>query len=340
MALAETRPPNPRGEALVAELKWVHDMIRRDLTTVRQMAADVQAGLPAEEVGSAIRTLAANGPLWQLRVNCLRYCHFVHSHHHAESILLFPELRRADPALNPVVDKLEADHAHVSDLLDDVERGGARPQRRGEPGRAAAAGSGSGNVERRPPGSSPVRGGTDLPRTAHLDRLATLVRHPPSTSGDPGTPQAPAREAMNTDEYACARAWAALSAAHARVADRLSSELTRSFGLSINDFEVLLRLDRTPPPGLRLGELNSAVRLTQPSLSRAVTRLESRGWLRRAGAPEDGRGVLVSISPEGRDVLSRAAVIHAQAIRELLLDRLTPGEQDLLARALTRIAED
>jgi hypothetical protein len=120
MALAETRPPNPRGEALVAELKWVHDMIRRDLTTVRQMAADVQAGLPAEEVGSAIRTLAANGPLWQLRVSCLRYCHFVHSHHHAESILLFPELRRADPALNPVVDKLEADHAHVSDLLDDV----------------------------------------------------------------------------------------------------------------------------------------------------------------------------------------------------------------------------
>jgi len=144
----------------------------------------------------------------------------------------------------------------------------------------------------------------------------------------------------HADEYACARAWAALTAAHTRVTDRLSSELTRSFGLSINDFEVLLRLDRTPPPGLRLGELNSAVRLTQPSLSRAVTRLESRGWLRRADAPEDGRGVLVSISPDGRDVLGRAAVVHAQAIRELLLDRLTPGEQDLLARALTRVAED
>jgi DNA-binding MarR family transcriptional regulator len=145
---------------------------------------------------------------------------------------------------------------------------------------------------------------------------------------------------MNTGEYVCARAWAALTAAHARVTDRLSSALTRSCGLSINDFEVLLRLSRTLPPGLRLGELNSAVRLSQPSLSRAVGRLESRGWLRRAGAPEDGRGVLISISPDGRDVLSRAAVVHAQAIRELLLDRLTPGEQDLLARALTRVAED
>jgi iron-sulfur cluster repair protein YtfE (RIC family) len=45
----------------------------------------------------------------------------VHSHHHAESILLFPALRRTNPALNPVVDKLEADHASVSDLLGEVE---------------------------------------------------------------------------------------------------------------------------------------------------------------------------------------------------------------------------
>jgi DNA-binding MarR family transcriptional regulator len=143
-----------------------------------------------------------------------------------------------------------------------------------------------------------------------------------------------------TGEYGCARAWAALTAAHTRVTERLTSELTRSCGLSINDFELLLRLDRAPPPGLRLAELNSAVRLTQPSLSRAVARLERRGWLHRAGAPDDRRGVLVSITPAGRDVLNRAAQLHARAIRELLLDRLTPGEQDLLARALARVAED
>ena len=35
--------------------------------------------------------------------------------------MLFPALREANPALNPVVDKLEADHAHVSDLLGEVE---------------------------------------------------------------------------------------------------------------------------------------------------------------------------------------------------------------------------
>jgi DNA-binding MarR family transcriptional regulator len=82
------------------------------------------------------------------------------------------------------------------------------------------------------------------------------------------------------------------------------------------------------------------VRLTQPSLSRAVARLEGHGWLRRAGAPDDRRGVLASITPAGREVLSRAAAVHADAIRDLLLDRLTPGEEDLLARALTRVAAD
>lgn len=106
---------------MVEELKWVHGMIRRDLRTVREMAADTAAGLPAERITARLRTLAAGGPLWQLKINCLQYCRFVHSHHHAESILLFPELRRTNPALAPIVDKLEADHLAVSGLLNDVE---------------------------------------------------------------------------------------------------------------------------------------------------------------------------------------------------------------------------
>jgi DNA-binding MarR family transcriptional regulator len=139
-------------------------------------------------------------------------------------------------------------------------------------------------------------------------------------------------------EYACARAWAALTVAHARVAGQLSTALARACGISINDFEILLRLDHVPPPGLRLGELTPAVRLTQPSLSRAVARLGRRGWLSRSGALDDRRGVLVAITPAGQEVLRRAAGVHAQTIREFLLDPLTPREQDLLARALTRIA--
>ncbi len=124
MAMTEAQPQGPqnsRGEALVAELKWVHGMIRRDLRTVRQLAEGVANGQPAGQIGAGIRALAAAGPLWQLKINCLRHCRFVHSHHHAESAMLFPALRQANPALNPVVDRLEDEHRAVSGRLDEVE---------------------------------------------------------------------------------------------------------------------------------------------------------------------------------------------------------------------------
>ena len=141
------------------------------------------------------------------------------------------------------------------------------------------------------------------------------------------------------DEHACAQAWAALTAAHALVTEQLSAALTTACGLSINEFQILLRVDRAADPGVRLGELCSAVPLTQPSLSRAVARLERHGWLHRAGAPGDGRGVMVTITAPGREVLGRGSTVHAQTISQVLLDRLTADEQDLLARALTRVAE-
>jgi hypothetical protein len=114
-------PETARGRAMFEELLWVHSFIRRDLIVVEQLAADVADGLPGEAVEDALGELKTAGPLWQLKVNCLRYCRFVHSHHGAEDVLLFPALREVDPSIGPVVDRLESDHAQVSDLLDVVE---------------------------------------------------------------------------------------------------------------------------------------------------------------------------------------------------------------------------
>jgi hypothetical protein len=122
---AETNgPETDRGRAMFEELLWVHSAIRRDLRLVEHLAADVGEGLPGEAVQDALAELKTTGPLWQLKVNCLRYCRFVHAHHGAEDVLLFPALRAVDPSIGPVVDRLEADHARVSDLLDVVEAAG------------------------------------------------------------------------------------------------------------------------------------------------------------------------------------------------------------------------
>ena len=114
-------PETDRGRAIFEELLWVHSIIRRDLEIVEQLAADVGEGIPGEAVQDALGELKTSGPLWRLKVNCLRYCSHVHAHHGAEDVLLFPTLRAADPSIGSVVDRLEADHVRVSDLLDVVE---------------------------------------------------------------------------------------------------------------------------------------------------------------------------------------------------------------------------
>ena len=89
-----------------------------------------------------LAALKTNGPLWRLKVNCLHYCRFVHAHHGAEDRMLFPALRAADPGLGEVIDKLEADHRQVSDLLDEVEAGaGALSQAEETETRARLAGA-------------------------------------------------------------------------------------------------------------------------------------------------------------------------------------------------------
>src|SRR3954447_18493696 len=120
--MTETESP---GEHLVQELLWIHGILRADLEVVRRLAGEVLDGKAAGEVHEELSRLQTRSPLWQLKANCLYYCRFVHAHHGGEDAHIFPALRRGNPAFNPVVDKLEADHRKVSDILDEVE-GAAR----------------------------------------------------------------------------------------------------------------------------------------------------------------------------------------------------------------------
>lgn len=117
----EDRPETARGRMLYQALLAVHRMIRRDLSTVERLAAAVLDGLPADGVHEELETLRSNGLLWQFQVSCLRYCGFVHLHHHAEDTEFFDELEQTNPAIRPVVERLRADHRAVSDYLDAVE---------------------------------------------------------------------------------------------------------------------------------------------------------------------------------------------------------------------------
>jgi hypothetical protein len=112
---------DPADNPFFEELLWVHGMIRRDLESVTRLADEAADGRPASEVREELAELKVNGPLWRLKVNCLNYCRFVHHHHRLEDRAVFPTLRRIDPGLDPVIDKLETEHRRVATLLEEIE---------------------------------------------------------------------------------------------------------------------------------------------------------------------------------------------------------------------------
>jgi iron-sulfur cluster repair protein YtfE (RIC family) len=117
----EAQPETARGRIIYRLLLGVHAAVRGDLERVERLAAQALEGLPADELTQELDELKRNGMPWRLRVDCLRYCYFVHSHHNAENAMFFPELRATNPEINPVVDRLEAEHRRVSEQLDAVE---------------------------------------------------------------------------------------------------------------------------------------------------------------------------------------------------------------------------
>jgi len=131
-------------------------------------------------------------------------------------------------------------------------------------------------------------------------------------------------------------AWAGLLRAHARLVGRLDAELRAEHGFGISSYEVLVRLAQSPN-GMRLLDLSKSALITQSGMSRLVDRLETEGLVRRASAPDDGRGCLAVITEAGRRRLREANRSHLAGVRRLFLDRLDPGEMASLGRLWERL---
>jgi DNA-binding MarR family transcriptional regulator len=63
-----------------------------------------------------------------------------------------------------------------------------------------------------------------------------------------------------------------------------------------------------------LKDLNRSVLITQPSVSRLVDRLASRGLVTKMHDPADGRGTIVGITDEGFALFRRVAFRHMDTI--------------------------
>jgi DNA-binding MarR family transcriptional regulator len=126
------------------------------------------------------------------------------------------------------------------------------------------------------------------------------------------------------------RAWRPFIDGFNALIDALDRQLQADSHLPHSYFEVLIPLSEVPGRSLRMSELAERTRSSRSRLSHAVARLEEQGWVRRVDCPTDKRGQVCELTDEGFAKLASAAPGHVEAVRQLLIDQLSPEQLQVM----------
>ncbi|WUD73136.1 MarR family transcriptional regulator [Streptomyces sp. NBC_00510] len=129
---------------------------------------------------------------------------------------------------------------------------------------------------------------------------------------------------------------------HLEVSKLLTHQLERDlqpFGLTYNDYEILVNLSESPEHRMRMSDLARATLQSKSRLSHQISRMETAGLVRRENCESDRRGLFAVLTEDGWETMRKVAPHHVVAVREHFID-LLPGE-DLAAlrKALHPVAD-
>jgi alkanesulfonate monooxygenase SsuD/methylene tetrahydromethanopterin reductase-like flavin-dependent oxidoreductase (luciferase family) len=127
-----TRPTGPEAEpgarysarqqARAQHLIDVHDHLRAEVATVRDLIGQVAAGIVGPQAArTLINRMTIRQNNWTLGAFCESYCRLVTTHHTIEDASVFPHLGRRDARLEPVLARLAEEHEVIGELLDGVD---------------------------------------------------------------------------------------------------------------------------------------------------------------------------------------------------------------------------
>ena len=134
-------------------------------------------------------------------------------------------------------------------------------------------------------------------------------------------------------------AWRVLATVAAKLPWALECQLQRDAGLSYIEYHALARLSEDPDHTVRMSVLAELTNASLSRLSHLITRLESRGLVRREPDPTDGRFTNAILTKKGYAKLVAAAPAHVAAVRSLVIDNLSPAELRQLHKAAQRIVD-
>jgi DNA-binding MarR family transcriptional regulator len=123
----------------------------------------------------------------------------------------------------------------------------------------------------------------------------------------------------------------------ARELEQRLEPVYREHGLEPGWHDVLATLRRSGPHyQLRASEFSGTLMLTSSGTTKRLDRLERAGLIARSPDPDDRRGVVITLTDEGRALIDAVTEAHLENERSLLAG-LTPAEQDRLAGLLRKL---
>jgi DNA-binding MarR family transcriptional regulator len=140
---------------------------------------------------------------------------------------------------------------------------------------------------------------------------------------------------LDADEQAAWRGWLDTYRLLIPVLDR-HLQLSR---VSLTEYEVLVCLSEATDQRLRMSEVADRTLATRSAITRTVDRLVARGWVRRLKSMQDQRGAYANLTGPGAQALAELAPGHVKAVRENLIDLLTPAEMEALRSIGRRVKQ-
>jgi len=121
--------------------------------------------------------------------------------------------------------------------------------------------------------------------------------------------------------------------------DRLDRDLRTTHGLSMPEYEILVRLSEAPGRSIRMAELANAVAHSRSRVTHTIARLEREGIVMRGQCSDDGRGVSAVLTDHGFSVLEEAAHTHVQGVHDYLIENADPADFEAMGRVMQSVVE-
>ncbi|MDQ2983959.1 MAG: MarR family transcriptional regulator [Actinomycetota bacterium] len=134
------------------------------------------------------------------------------------------------------------------------------------------------------------------------------------------------------------QSWVSFLRAHAAAIRQANADLIAAHGLTLNDYEVLLRLARADDRRLRRVDLVNQVLLTPSGITRLLNGLEKAGYVDRAQCESDARVTYAVLTNAGYEKLREAGPTHLESIHVLFGERFNEEELETLGSLLGRLS--